>query len=89
MGVQVYREGEREERGEVTLNEAAAALQVSAMTVLRMIRSGILPARHLCKGAPWVIKAENLGNAVVRAEAQDRRRKPLTENLDQQTLIFQ
>ena len=89
MGVQVYREGEREERGEVTLNEAAAALQVSAMTVLRMIRSGILPARHLCKGAPWVIKAEDLGNAVVRAEAQNRRRKPLTENLDQQTLIFQ
>ena len=89
MGVPVYREGEREERGEVTLNEAAAILQVSAMTVLRMIRSGTLPARHLCKGAPWVIKAADLGNAAVRAEAQDRRRKPLTENPDQQTLIFQ
>jgi len=89
MGVQVYREGEREERGEVTLNEAAAVLQVSAMTVLRMIRSGILPARRLCKGAPWVIKEADLGKATVRAEAQDRRRKPLTENSDQQSLIFQ
>lgn len=89
MGVRVYREGEREERGEVTLNEAAAVLQVSAMTVLRMIRNGILPARHLCKGAPWVIKAADLKNATVFAEARDRRRKPLTENPDQQTLIFQ
>ena len=89
MGVPVYREGERVERGEMTLNEAAAILQVSAMTVLRMIRSGTLPAWHLCKGAPWVIKAADLGNAAVRAEAQDRRRKPLTENPDQQTLIFQ
>lgn len=58
-GVPAYREGERDERGEVTLNEAAAILQVSAMTVLRMI----LPARarRLCKGAPCVINAVDLG----------------------------
>jgi excisionase family DNA binding protein len=89
MGVPVYREGEREARGEVTLNEAAAVLQVSPMTVLRLIRSGALPARHLCKGAPWVIKASDLMNAAVRAEAQERRRKPLTKNPDQHTLVFQ
>ena len=68
------REEERGERGEVTLNEAAAVLQVSAMTVLRLIRNGTLPARHLSKGAPWVIKAADLGKATVRAEAQDRRK---------------
>jgi hypothetical protein len=62
-GVPAYREGERDERGEVTLNEAAAILQVSAMTVLRMIWSGTLPARarRLCKGAPCVINAVDLG----------------------------
>ena len=89
MSVPVYREGEREARGEVTLNEAADVLKVSPMTVLRLIRSGTLPARQLCKGAPWVIKAGDLTNAVVRADAQERRRKPLTENPDQHTLIFQ
>jgi hypothetical protein len=28
-------------------------------------------------------------NAAVRAEAQERRRKPLTKNPDQHTLVFQ
>ena len=37
-GIEVYRDGERLQRGELTLDEAAARLSVSAMTVLRMIR---------------------------------------------------
>ena len=52
LGVAVYREGERAEKGEVTLSETAAALNISQMTVLRMIRNGVLPAQQLCKGAP-------------------------------------
>ncbi len=36
-GIAVYRAGEREERGEVTLEQAAEALGTSKMTVLRMI----------------------------------------------------
>ncbi len=87
--IAVYREGERSERGEVTLDEAAAALKVSPMTVLRMIRRGILDARQLCKGAPWVIRAADLDNDVVRAEANGRRRRPLTQNPDQQDFTFQ
>ena len=35
-----YREGERAERGEVTINEAGAALVVSPSTILRMINDG-------------------------------------------------
>ena len=87
--IAVYREGERSERGEVTLDEAAATLKVSPMTVLRMIRRGILDARQLCKGAPWVIRAADLDNDVVRAEANGRRRRPLTRNPDQQDFTFQ
>ena len=41
----------RAKRGEVTLSETAAALNISQMTVLRMIRNGVLPAQQLCKGA--------------------------------------
>jgi DNA invertase Pin-like site-specific DNA recombinase len=90
LGVAVYREGERAERGEVTLSETAAALNISQMTVLRMIRNGVLPAQQLCKGAPWVVNAAALESAAVRDEAQSRRRrKPLPENPDQQALIFQ
>jgi len=89
LGISVYREGERAERGELTLNEAAAGLNVSAMTILRMIRNGVLPARQLCKGAPWVIKAADLDNDIVRAEASGRRQRPLTQNPDQKSFTFQ
>ena len=30
------------------------------MTALRMVRRGIIKGRQLCRGAPWVIKAEDL-----------------------------
>ena len=89
LGISVYREGERAEREELTLNEAAAGLNVSAMTILRMIRNGVLPARQLCKGAPWVIKAADLDNDIVRAEASGRRQRPLTQNPDQKSFTFQ
>ena len=39
----VYRDGERAERGEMILKEAAAFLGVSKMTVIRLIKSEVLP----------------------------------------------
>ena len=59
-GIAVYREGEREERGELTLQEAAERLGVSKMTVLREIRRGEIPASQACKGAPWIIAEDSL-----------------------------
>ena len=41
-GIAVYKAGEREERGEVTLEQAAEVLGTSKMTVLRMIAAGTL-----------------------------------------------
>ena len=72
-----YREGERAERGEVTLNEAASALSVSPSTILRMLRNGALPAQQLCKGAPWIIRSQDIKREDVRREAEARRsRRP-------------
>ncbi len=59
-GIGVYRDGERTERGELTLQEAAERLGVSKMTVLREIRRGGIPARQACKGAPWIIAVDAL-----------------------------
>ena len=88
--IEPYRDGERTQRGELTLDETAAALNVGPMTVLRMIRRGTLTGRQLCKGAPWVIKASDLDEDRVRAGADGRRRStPLTANPDQQVLVFQ
>jgi excisionase family DNA binding protein len=70
-----YREGERAERGEVTLEEAAGVLNVSEATVRRLIKDKILPATQHCKGAPWVIQAEDLGNETVKRTADARRQR--------------
>jgi excisionase family DNA binding protein len=77
-----YREGERAERGEVTLEEAAARLKVSEPTVRRLIKDKVLPAEQLCKGAPWVIRAGDLDRETVRraAEARRRRRPPSVDS---------
>ena len=59
------------------------------MTVLRMIRRGVIPAQHLCKGAPWVIKVEDIETEGVRTEVGGQRRGPLTADPDQQLMSFQ
>ena len=85
-GIAVYVEGEWAARGEVTLTEAARMLDLSPMTVLRQIRAGIIPAEQYCKGAPWVIKRQDIEN---QPRAKTERKGPSSSNPDQQTLIFQ
>jgi len=82
-GIEVHREGERAERGELNELEAAQALGTCRMTVHRLIKRGILKARQACQGAPWVIKAEAL--AAIKIGPRGR---PVTSNPDQQTLQF-
>jgi excisionase family DNA binding protein len=79
-GIAVYKDGEREERGEVTLEHAAQVLGTSKMTVLRMIGAGTLSASQACKGAPWVIKRNDLQQAEVRAAIQAPGRSPLPQD---------
>ena len=75
--IPIYREGERVERGEVTLNEAAAALAISTTTIRRLIAEGILPATQPCKGAPWIIRLADLERQEIRRQADVRRsRRP-------------
>ena len=85
-GIAVYVEGEWAARGEVTLTEAARMLDLSPMTVLRRIRAGIIPAEQYCKGAPWVIKRQDIEN---QPRAKTERKGPLSSNPGQQALIFQ
>ena len=84
-----YREGERLERDEVTLDEAATALNVSAATVRRMITERLLPASQLCKGAPWVIRTSDLARSDVRQAADARRnRRPASRDPRQNEMTF-
>ena len=73
------------ERGDITLDAAARIIGVAKMTALRMIRIGDLKGRQACKGAPWVIRAEDVAAFGVR----ERSTGPVTPNPAQQTLDFQ
>jgi excisionase family DNA binding protein len=64
--ITVYREGERAARRELILTEAASCLGVHRMTIIRLIRDGLLPARQTCVGAPYVIQEEDLDRPAVR-----------------------
>ena len=60
--IPVYREGERQERNELNLAEAARRLGVGETTMSRLIRTKKVPARQSCKGAPWVISGDDLAS---------------------------
>ena len=87
--VAVYQEGEREQRGELTLAEAAEASGTSPMTVLRMIVAGTLPAHQVCKGAPWVIKRSDLEGLSPHRALPPGSTGPLPADCDQISLGFQ
>ncbi|RWB58761.1 MAG: DNA-binding protein [Mesorhizobium sp.] len=83
------REGERAERGEVTLEETAKILNVSEATVRRMIQEKLLAARQYCKGAPWVIQNSDLDREDLQRIADARRsRRPPSEDPRQNSLAL-
>lgn len=85
--IAVYREGERAARHELILHEASSRLGVNKMTVVRLIRDGLLPARQVCVGAPYVIHEDDLDRlAVRRALATGRAVSP---DPRQESLSFQ
>lgn len=87
--IAAYRDGERAERGEMTLEEAATILNVSEATVRRLIQEKVLPAQQLCKGAPWVIRASAIDDDTVRSAADNRRqRRPPSGDPRQNTLML-
>jgi len=53
--IPVYRQGERQDRGEIPVREAADALGVTPTTIFRLIQLKQLPATQICGNAPWIL----------------------------------
>lgn len=83
--IPVHRDGEWAERGEISLDAAAHVIGVTKMTALRMIRRGDLEGRQACKGAPWVIKAQDAAASAARKHSPS----PVTPIPTQPTFEFQ
>ena len=88
-GITVYRDGEWAERGEVTLPDAARMLNLSPLTVLRLIRGGVIPATQYCAGAPWVIKRRDIEDPHVIERVRACCKSPSSSNPNQKTFVFQ
>ena len=58
--IPVFKEGEREQRGELTPEEVSCELGVSVSKVRKLIKRDILPAKQVCTGAPLLIQKEAL-----------------------------
>jgi excisionase family DNA binding protein len=84
--VEVYREGEREARGELTVSEVAGTLRVTDTTVLRMIRQKRLAATQICANAPWVLRKEDVAKYLATARQEE---SPQTSDQNQLALSFQ
>jgi excisionase family DNA binding protein len=84
--IEVYREGERQARGELTVSEVASVLSVTDTTVLRMIRQKQLPATHACFNAPWILLKEDVEKYIA---ASRRTESQQTSNPNQIALDIQ
>lgn len=76
-----YSPGERQARGELTIDEVAEQLGVSYSTVQRLIRNKKLPARQVCPGAPWIIRAHDLTKAVPSSSSPNQPTLEFTEDI--------
>lgn len=57
----------------MVLHEAASRLEVSKMTVTRLIKDGVLPATQHCIGAPYIIREIDLDLPAVKRAIKDGR----------------
>jgi len=84
-GIAPYREGERQERGELTVEEVAATLNLAYTSVLRLIRQRDLIAKQACRNAPWTIRQADLDDFLASRGQQS----PSTHVSGQLTLDIQ
>ena len=88
--IPVYREGERQEREEFTVDEASSKLGIGSTKVRRLIQHKILPARQVCSGAPWIISKKDLESEAIKKAAYSKLpKRPLSGNQKQKVLNFQ
>ena len=82
--IAVYREGERQARGELSVSEVAAILSVTQTTVLRMIRLRHMPATQACVNAPWLVRQDDLDRHLADHRPAGR---PQTSNPNQLSML--
>ena len=84
--IPVYREGERQTRGEMSVSEVADVLGVTPTTIFRLIQSKHLPATQACVNAPWILTKSDVEQSMAE---RDRTSTPSTVDSAQMVLEIQ
>ncbi|KKM73659.1 hypothetical protein LCGC14_1408220 [marine sediment metagenome] len=87
--ISVYQEGELKDRNEMLIEDAADKLGISRKKVYWLVRKGILHAKQVCFGAPWIIYEEDLGNERVVnycKTGQIKQKAPCPDDMQQLSL---
>src|SRR5438876_1058861 len=87
--IPVYDAARAARQGWLTLEAAAARLEVSPTVVRKLITRGVLPATQVVATAPWVIRADDLARDAVQhyvRGVQEGRRGPPIADAAQLTL---
>jgi DNA invertase Pin-like site-specific DNA recombinase len=91
-GIPAYSKERQEQEGWLNLGQTADKLGISAMSVRRMIKIGILKGKQFAPFAPWIIQASEINISEVQ-EAVKRikggRKDRLTANPGQKMLDFE
>lgn len=80
--IAVYKKNEHHERGELLVTEVSEKLGKPTHAVIRLIKNKFLPAKQVCKGAPWIVEESALKYFLKNGKEM----VPLTENWKQETL---
>jgi DNA invertase Pin-like site-specific DNA recombinase len=89
-GIAGFSERAKRKHGWLTQSEAANRLSISAMSVTRLVRSGILPAEQTAAGLPAVISVDDLDSATVKHAViglKTSPNRPLTDDPNQLSLF--
>jgi DNA invertase Pin-like site-specific DNA recombinase len=88
--IAIYSDDTKEAHGWMTQAEAATYLQISPMSMTRLVQMGIIPAEQPCPGFPTVIKKEELEIPRVQAAVLQLKlsgKRPLSHHPDQRNLF--
>jgi len=90
QGIAGFSERAKRKHGWLTQAEAANCLSISAMSVTRLVRSGVLQAEQATRGLPSVILASDLDLATVKQAVNALKsspNRPLTDDPSQLSLF--
>jgi len=62
--ISAYQPTEHHQRGELMLSEAAKQLNMRTDSLLKLIKTKSIPAKQICRGAPWVLLQKDVDNVL-------------------------